>query len=144
MAKKIIKITEQQIIDTLKNVLKEHYQLTCLDELMEFMWIKPEYSGLNVDIFIDDGGSYLRNNHKLLLFARNGYDISVSDFIPITISTHPVILDERDEYGITYDDIFAIEYFIITNLDNLINLPNGDITQTEFFDRIKVQQIYHF
>lgn len=140
MRKKIIKITESQIIDTVKKVINEHYELSCLDELMEYMWIRPKYTGLNVDIFVDDGGSYLRNQHPLLVFARNGYDKSVNDFIPFLVSERPVILKEYDEYGISYNDIFAIQYFIISNIEILKGLANDKISQTEFFDYIKIPE----
>ena len=64
------------------------------DELMEFLWIKPKISGINVDIFVDDSKSYQRNNRPLLLFARNGYDKSVGEFIPFSISEHPSVLND--------------------------------------------------
>lgn len=56
------------------------------DELMEFLWIKPKISGINVDIFVDDSKSYQRNNRPLLLFARNGYDKSVDESLSHSLS----------------------------------------------------------
>ena len=71
----------------------ENYVLSDSDELMEFMWLKPNVSGLHVDLFIDDGGSYIRHNHNLLLFFRNGYSKTDNIFIPVlthqfTITSH--------------------------------------------------------
>ena len=40
------------------------------DELMEFLWVKPKISGINVDIFVDDSKSYQRNNRPLLLMKK--------------------------------------------------------------------------
>ena len=75
-----------------EEVYKENYNLTSLDEIMEYMWLKPNVTGLNVDIFVDDGGSYLMHNHELLLFVRNGYTKNDNTFIPFLILKEPQIL----------------------------------------------------
>ena len=41
-----------------------------IEELMEYMWLRPKVTHLNVDIFVDDGGAYVRHEHELLLFVR--------------------------------------------------------------------------
>lgn len=106
------------------------------DELMEFLWIKPKISGINVDIFVDDSKSYKRNNRPLLLFARNGYDKSVGDFIPFSISEHPSVLNDEIEFNISYDDIFLIQDFIQVNRQLICNLADYTISQREFFDNV--------
>jgi len=113
------------------------YQISSIDEIQEFLWLKPNVTNLNVDIFVDDGGSYLRNNHVLLLFARNGYDKGVSEFLPFAISNNPIILDKSIEYGISYDDIFLIQDFIEINNNLLQSFANRKINHQEFIDQIK-------
>jgi len=143
----MIKITESKlnkiINSSIKKVLKENnsryqYRLTDLEELMEYMWLKPSITNLNVDIFVDDGGSYKRHNHILLLFARNGYDKSVSEFIPFAVSNNPVIMDENIEYKITYNDIFAIQDFIQVNITNLIKFATQTIDHNQFVNSLKI------
>ena len=102
------------------------------------MWLKPNITNLNVDIFVDDGGSYKRHNHILLLFARNGYDKSVSEFIPFAISNNPIIMDENIEYKITYNDIFAIQDFIQANITNLIKFATQTIDHNQFVNSLKI------
>lgn len=86
------------------------------DELMEFLWVKPKISGINVDIFVDDSKSYQRNNRPLLLFARNGYDKSVGEFIPFSISEHPSVLNDEMEFNISLIYfLFRILYRLIVN-----------------------------
>ena len=51
------------------------------EEIIEYMWLKPNLTSIDVDIFVDDGGAYLRHNHELLLFARNGYGRGSADFM---------------------------------------------------------------
>lgn len=128
--KKIIK-------ESVKNILG-HYHLTDVDELMEYMWLRPRYTGLNVDLFVDDGGSYVRHKHIPLLFARNGYNKDCQKFIPFALSKNPIILDTRIDYAITYNEIFAIQDFIITNLSSLLQLANSKLSHSDFVHSIHV------
>ena len=142
MDNKLIDVSKQDIIDMVTEVvtkiISENCSLTDLDELMEYMWLKPKVTGLNVDIFVDDCGSYERYGHPLLLWARNGYDRSVSEFIPFLISNKPIILNTDIDYHITYNDIFAIQDFIQYNLTILVKLPSDLISQIDFVKSIKV------
>lgn len=113
-----------------------HYKMDSLDELMEYMWLKPKFTGLKVDLFADDGGSYLRHKHKLLLFVRNGYNKTVEEFIPISISDDPKILDDTIDLMISEEDIFDIQDFIVSNFKDLKALADREISQTEFVERI--------
>lgn len=142
MGNKLVDVSEQDIInmitETVTKFINENCSLTDLDELMEYMWLKPKVTGLNVDIFVDDCGSYERYGHPLLLWARNGYDRSVSEFIPFLISNKPIILNTDIDYHITYNDIFAIQDFIQYNLAILVKLPSDLISQIDFVKSIKV------
>jgi len=143
----MVKITESNlkkiISDSIKNILIENnsryqYNLTDLDELMEYMWLKPNITNLNVDVFVDDGFSYKRHNHILLLFARNGYNKSISEFIPFAISNNPVIMNNNIEYNISYSDIFAIQDFIQFNIKELILLANQNLSHNEFINKLRI------
>ena len=46
------------------------YNLKDYDELMEYVWCKPELTGLPVDFFADDGGSYKMHNHIPLVLEQ--------------------------------------------------------------------------
>ena len=115
-----------------------NYQLDSLEELMEYMWLRPDTTNLQVDIFVDDGGSYLRHEHELLLFVRNGYDTSVQEFIPISISQTPLILNENIERHISAKDIADVLHFIVKNQEELQALADREISQIEFVDGIVV------
>ena len=110
----------------------EQYILSDEYELMEYLWLKPNMTGLNVDIFVDDGGSYERHNHQLLLFARNSYDHTTNSFIPFSIENKPCVLDDEMEFNISYDDIFDIQDFIQFNLKSLQLLATNKIDQKSF------------
>lgn len=115
----------------------EQYRLSCSEELMEYMWLKPNITKLNVDIFVDDGMSYKRNNHSLLLFIRNGYSKMSNSFIPMSISNKPCVLDDEMDFMISYEDIFLVQDFIQKNLSDLIALANNKITQEDFCENLK-------
>lgn len=116
---------------------KEQYKLSCLDELMEYMWLKPQISKLNVDIFVDDGGSYERNEHPLLLFVRNGHGKSVSEFIPISISENPYIMDEEKVLKISSEDVSVVKSFIKLNMGLLISMAQSKISHEVFVSQLK-------
>ena len=120
-----------ELINTMEKN-NDNYQLDSMDELMEYMWLSPERTLLNVDIFVDDGGSYLRHNHSLLLFARNGYDRNVAEFIPFKVSECPAILNDKLQLKISEDDILRIRNFIARNSKIMEDLANRKISQTEF------------
>ena len=113
------------------------YRMGYSDELMEFLWIRPVHSGLNIDIFVDDSGSYIRNNRNLLLFARNGYDKAVSTFLPFSISNNPVILDDGIDCHISDNDIAALKEFIAKNHIIIELLADGIISHESFINAIK-------
>ena len=120
---------------------EEKYSLTDVDELMEYMWLKPDRTGLKVDIFVDDCGSYERYGHPLLLWARNGYGCEVSEFIPFLVSDQPVILNSEIDCHISEDEVVAIQGFIQRSLEILVELPSDQISQTDFVGSVKKHRV---
>ena len=116
---------------------EEKIELTSLDELMEYMWLKPDRTGLKVDIFVDDCGSYERYGHPLLLWARNGYGREISEFLPFLVSDKPAILNSEIDCRISEEDVAAIQDFIQRNLLNLVKLPSDQISQIDFVESVK-------
>lgn len=119
--------------------VSDKYKLDSLDELMEYMWLRPSRTLLNVDIFVDDGLSYVRHNHSLLLFTRNGYTKDDTEFIPFSVTTNPTILDDIPDLHIGKNDVLEIKRFITDNIENLKALANKDISHIEFVNHIIVR-----
>lgn len=135
-----LRMAKKKHIDLMVNsrtMKEETYSLTDVDELMEYMWLKPDRTGLRVDIFVDDCGSYERYGHPLLLWVRNGYGREVSEFIPFLISGQPVILNSGIDCRISEEDVVAILGFIQRNLEILVKLPADLISQTDFVESVK-------
>lgn len=142
MRKQYIRLTNKELHSIIKEsvgkIMNEYYKLDSIDELMEFMWLRPKITQLNVDIFVDDGMSYIRHNHELLLFVRNGYDKSVNEFIPFSVSTNPIVLDDVMDFNIDYEDIFCVQDFILANLKSLQDLANKNINQISFVHSVQI------
>ena len=140
MAKRVVKINEEDlrdiVVETISHYVNEHYSLNDTEELMEYMWLRPNVTGLKVDVFADDGESYKRHGHELVLLARNSYDKSSNEFIAFSVSKNPVILNPEVDYNISYNDIFAIQDFIAANMHGLIALSDERISQQAFMKRI--------
>ena len=114
-AKKIeMEISNSKLISIIQEAIRKtflplnEYRLDSLDELMEYMWLKPKETGLNVDIFVDDGGSYRLHRHKLILFVRNGYNKTDEDFIPISIERKPKIMKRKSLIKLLPNDLSEV------------------------------------
>ena len=141
MARKDINTIVKETIDSfIIDVIKEssEYKLQDLDELLGYMWLKPNVTNINVDIFVDDGEAYIRDEHVPLLFVRNGKGKEVTEFIPISISETPIILDDSIVLNIGTNTINEILEFIKANTNTLMAMANGKITADEFVSALKV------
>ena len=118
------------------NINYEIYLLQTIDELMEYLYIRPVLSGLKVDLYVDDSGSYIRNQHPLLMFVSNGIRIKDS-FIPFTIESNPRILNGSVNINISSTEISSIKRFISQNFNAIIDLANDSISQIDFIKQLK-------
>ena len=116
---------------------KNHITVQFPGDLMEYMWLRPKDTGLGVDIFIDDGGAYIRHDEPLLLWVRNGYDKSVGEFIPVSVSPDPQILNDTIPIRITDVDVQAVRKYIVAKMDFLQALADRKISQIEFAHSVK-------
>lgn len=121
------------------SIITKVINLSLPEELMEYMWLRPTETNLNVDIFVDDGGSYLRHEHELLLLVRNGYDQSVNEFVPFSISLNPQLLSNI-QIHISNEDVLCVQQFITSNLQLLQTLADRQISQQSFVETMQVWQ----
>lgn len=113
------------------------YKMYHPDELFGYTRLMPKETGLNYAIFVDDEKSYKRDNHQPLLFVKNGNNNIPTDFIPISISSNPSILDHDIVLNISTEDIKMVQSFIKSNLELLLRFANEKISHVDFFDGIK-------
>lgn len=114
----------------------DEYQKEDEMELMEFLKIWPDDSGIPVELWVDDGGSYIRHNHPLWLYFRNGKTIK-DKFIPVSITDNPQIMVKNPKLNIDKITFIKIITFIRRNKKNIIKLAKGQILNTDFLNNIK-------
>ncbi len=121
---------------------QDRYALIVAEELIGYMWLHPYETMLKFDIFVDDGGSYIRDNHPLLIFVRNGIGRQCDDFIPISVSEDPKILDVYMGIDIPLDELYKIKQFIIRNRHLLAKFAqeDSDYDPIEFVENLDINQ----
>lgn len=135
---RINKIVLEAITEVLsKDIVTETRITVDSDKLMEYLWLRPSDTGLNVDVFVDDGGSYRRDGHRLILIARNGYSESVDEFLYFSIERFPKILNREISINISHNDVYGIARFIQNNLKTLQGLADDKISQRDFVDSLR-------
>lgn len=137
---KLRKIIKEEVDKAVKAIIREsnEYRMVHYDELLGYLWLKPEFTGLGVDIFVDDGQAYVRDEHIPLLFVRNGYGRETVEFIPISLDENPEILDSSIQVKINSDVLNCIFYFIRENIGLLLDFANGAINAMKFRQMLKV------
>ena len=111
-----------------------------LDELYGYMWLKPDVTNISADIFVDDGEAYIRDNHVPLLYVRNGIGREITEFIPISISESPTILDKGVTIIIDSNTIEQIIEFIKENAKTLMALADGKVSANNFVLSLKNEE----
>lgn len=137
MAKKIIRLSESKLKEIVKDaavrIIKENGLLKD-DELMEYARLGKEETGLDVDIFVDDGEAYKRYGHPLWVYVRNGY-ADTNSFFHIDVSHKPSIPNIK--YNIDKKELDAVLIFISQNADLLKSFADEKIEHAEFYDMCK-------
>lgn len=140
---KMLKLTEQQLhkliedttVDVLNVIGSYQYHLNDPEELLAYLWLKPNMTGINADIFVDDCGAFKMDNHPLLLFVKNGS--SNNGYIPVTISDNPKIIDSSIKITLSSEIIDSIFKFIIENKKLLIAFANERVGTLDFVKAIR-------
>ena len=106
-------------------------------ELMEYALVKPKFSGLNVELFADDGGAYIRHEYPLWIYFRNGYSKS-DNVLPISIdATAPRVLVNEYKLNISDDDFNSIIDFVRQHASLLTDFANRKLSHIIFFHSIQ-------
>lgn len=143
MAKKVIKLTENELREVVEKITIDTLNETGLfrdDELMEYARLRKSNTGLDVDVFVDDGGAYKRYGHPLWVYVRNGYSNDDPVF-PIVVSKRPS--KPRKKLNIRKIDLKAVLIFISQNASLLEMFANEEIEHEVFYNKCK-PVIYSF
>lgn len=143
MNKKRKKITEDELQEIILDTINES-GLLADDELMEYARLRKNNTGLNMDIFVDDGGAYKRYGHPLWVYVRNGYSNTDTVF-PIIVSKKPSLPQNfsQKKLNIKKIDLKAVLIFISQNAALLKMFANEEIEHEDFYNKCK-PVIYSF
>ena len=94
------------------------------DELMEYARLSKRNTGLDIDIFVDDGGAYKRYHHPLWVYVRNGYS-DTNPIFHIEVSSTPCAPEIT--YNLRETDLNAVLVFISKNADLLKSFADEEI-----------------
>ena len=142
MDKKTTRLPESKLKEVAKGaamrVLKENDFLrdaaSMGDELMEYARLWKEHTGLDFDVFVDDGGTYKRYGHQLWVYVRNGYTDS-DPFFHIDVSSIPSA--PPIDYNISKTELDAVLIFVSQNEKLLKSFADEKIGHLEFYELCK-------
>ena len=137
MAKKIIRLTESEFNEVVKYATQQilnDMDLIKNDELIEYARLSKRNTGLDFDIFVDDGGAYKRYHHPLWVYVRNGYSDSDPIF-HIEVSSAPYAPEIA--YNLKEIDLNAVLVFVLQNATLLKMFADEEIDHEEFYSLCK-------
>ena len=131
--------------DLFEEVLRESQKLSKVENLRENMklsemaTLRKERSGLPVNIYLDDSGSWSRSGHwKRIKFqpdTNNHPD--TRNMIPMSISDDPEILVRDARMSLSSSEIEEIKSFVRNNKEILLKLSDSEIDIQEFIERMR-------
>ena len=118
------------------NMKNKTYYMQHEDELFHYLWLRPEKTGVAVDMFVDDGGTYKIDKHPLLAFLRNDYNSEVAEYIAVAVEEDQKILSVKTNLKITDKDMMAAKQFIRENQKLLQDLADSKLSHSDFFSQL--------
>ena len=145
MSEKVIKITKSDLIDIVQDVVDNYYNpikyknIEFQDDLIEYNLLQPKETGLKVNIWIDSGGAYKMNEHPILSFFVDSYDINnLTDVIPIDMeSLDKSVMFIPEDLNIKIEDYLNIIKFLKLNQKIITEVAEQKITLLEFYQQDK-------
>ena len=107
--------------------------------LYEMACLRKKRTGLPVNIYVDDSGSWRESGHanRIKLQGNTGDHPVTKDMIPMSIDDNPRILVNYDKMELSQADINAVKQFVVANKD-LLNRLGDDIDITDFIGAMKI------
>lgn len=105
-----------------------------------FMRIAKEMTNLNVDIWIDASEGYIFNNHDIICYVQNTYNIESYNFIPVSVTEFPKIMDNNIKLNINWVDFRKACRWIKNHREQLILMANCKITCMQFVRILRAER----
>jgi flagellar basal body rod protein FlgG len=93
--------------------------------LIEMSKLTAQETGLPVDIWIDEGGTFTKSGHgKRIKFQGDKNNPNTYNWVPLTVSEDPQIPIKNIKHNLNNQEIGQIKLFVAKNLDILNKLGN--------------------
>ena len=141
MEKTIVKPNEGELKSIIEKGIIDNFneaEMLISDDLMEYARLRKQNTGIDIDIFVDDGGAYRRYGHPLWIYVRNGYSNTAPVF-PIMVSKKPYLprsISQR-KLNIKQIDLDAVLIFVSQNASLLKKFADEEIEHEEFYSNCK-------
>jgi hypothetical protein len=113
-------------IESLREVVNSNEHLTentSIEHLMEMSKLTRDETGLPVDIWIDEGNTFIKSGHgKRIKFQGDKSNQNTNNWIPLTINENPQIPIKNVKHNLDNKDLNMIKEFVITNYEALNKL----------------------
>ena len=110
-----------------------------LDDLLEMSALKKKRSGLPVNLYLDDTGSYKRSKHwkRIKFQGDHGDKTNSQNLISMTISSEPKLYPPNIVIKLPTKEIEQIKLFVIQNERLLSDLADEKIDIEDFIKNMK-------
>lgn len=108
------------------------------DALFEMACLRKNKTGLPVNIYVDDSGSWRESGHaNRIKFQRDRGDRPITrDVIPMSIEDNPQILVPNPDMELSAADVNAVKRFVIENKELLEKLGDTEIDIDDFIQNM--------
>lgn len=94
-----------------------------------------------MDVYLDDNKYYIKNNHPLWLYFRNGYTDDCEEWQRIVVTDNGHALREiKSEVKIDERDFSALCHFVDDYHDEIRRLADGELNFTHFCETIEARE----
>lgn len=119
------------------NVTDDNEYDTDLDLLTEMAGLSRRTTGLKMNLWVDEGGTYKKGGHwqRLKFDPMNGKDKETRQFPSITIEDEPRVIKKYDNQIIKLkpQDLEQLKTFVKLNKDNLLAMGDGKLHKAHEF-----------
>jgi len=103
------------------------------DNLIMYLIADTKLTGLPVNVYLDESGSYKILKHPLWIYFVNGD----GKCLPLTVSDNPDIPVKDYEIFITYDELISLKSFVVTHKNSIKQFADGNLDSFEMADILR-------
>jgi hypothetical protein len=114
-----------------------------LEHMQEMCILRKRRSGLPVNLYLDDTGSWQTSKHwkRIKFQANKGDRPETRNMIPMSISDNPEVLIPNKKIELSKKELDQVKQFVIDNKEILIQLSDFQIDFVEFTEKMITRKL---